>query len=194
MSKSGVKDLKQLFQQARGGDAAALQALCLELQASVREVFQRKFQDRAVIDDLCQETFVRFLGNIDHVKEAGKLRGFACKVAFHVLQDHFREKYRSTEESLPTEYAGSEQVPGQTSGPAAADTSESDRLIGELDLEEAMRQLSPKSREIMILKSQGFNYDEIAAQVDLSVSGVKMQVKRSLEYLRSVLLSVTFLA
>ncbi len=63
-----------------------------------------------------------------------------------------------------------------------------------MDLTEALNKLSEKSREIILLKSQGYDYEEISEQMGLSVSGVKMQVKRTLEQLRFSLLAVTFLA
>lgn len=192
MSKPDADNLEHLFLRVKQGDGAALQLLCKELQHVIREVFQRKFQDSALIDDLCQETFVRFLGNINHVKEPSKLKGFACKVAFHVLQDHFRRKYRNQEEAISLHDImvkdGAETRPHTE----PHDAGSSDDLIRELDLEDAMNKLSSKSREIMVLKSQGFSYDEIAREMSLSVSGVKMQVKRSLEFLRSILVSVTF--
>ena len=37
------------------------------------------------------------------------------------------------------------------------------------------------------MRADGYKYEEISAQTDLSVSGVKMQVKRNLDKLRSVL-------
>jgi len=194
MNKADPNNLAQLFLRSQRGDKAALQHLCKELQGVIREVFQRKFRDKALIDDLCQETFVRFLHNIENVKEPSKLKGFACKVAFHVLQDHFRQKYRTQEDVVSLHDNIMEDGAQPRSQPEAQDTESAARLVSTLDLEGAMKQLSPRSREIMVLKSQGFNYEEIAKEMNLSVSGVKMQVKRSLEFLRSILLCVTFFA
>jgi len=43
-----------------------------------------------------------------------------------------------------------------------------------VDLTEALNKLSEKSREIILLKSQGYDYEEISEQMGLSVNGVKM--------------------
>jgi DNA-directed RNA polymerase specialized sigma24 family protein len=56
-----------------------------------------------------------------------------------------------------------------------------------------VNQIPERSRKILMMKTQGYKYEEISAEMGLTVSGVKMQIKRSIEQLRSVLLDVTFL-
>ncbi len=63
-----------------------------------------------------------------------------------------------------------------------------------VDLERALAELPDKARQIILLRAEGHKYEEISTQVGLTVSGVKMQVKRNLEKLKSALLTVTFLA
>ena len=46
---------------------------------------------------------------------------------------------------------------------------------------------STQSRRILLMRADGYKYEEISAKTDLSVSGVKMQVKRNLAKLRSAL-------
>ncbi len=119
-----------------------------------------------------------------------KLTGFVAKVAFHVTQDHFRQKYRQREESLETDY---EEQPESKLKAAIVDLHPDERILNKLDLDEALGQLPEKSRAIIMMKSRGYNYEEISSEMDLSVSGVKMQVKRSMEQLRAALFTVTFL-
>ena len=76
---------------------------------------------------------------------------------------------------------------------AIADLHPDERILNKLDLDEALGQLPEKSRAIIMMKSRGYNYEEISSEMDLSVSGVKMQVKRSMEQLRAALFAVTFL-
>jgi DNA-directed RNA polymerase specialized sigma24 family protein len=56
-----------------------------------------------------------------------------------------------------------------------------------MDLRKALDQLPEQSRRILLMRADGYKYEEISAKTDLSVSGVKMQVKRNLAKLRSAL-------
>ncbi len=102
------------------------------------------------------------------------LRGFAIKIAIHVTQDYLRKKYRHPEEGL--------EVDKLVSGEDLAQT-----ILRRLDLQKALEQLSEQSRLILLMRADGYKYEEISAKTDLSVSGVKMQVKRNLAKLRLAL-------
>ncbi len=160
--------LAELLKKASAGDDAALNALCRELDPPIRKYFWRRFQNPDVVEELCQETFIRFL------RERMSLRGFIIKIAVHVTQDYLRKKYRHPEESL--------EVDEVTSGEDPAEA-----ILRRLDLHKALEQLPEQSRRILLMRADGYKYEEISAKTDLSVSGVKMQVKRNLAKLRSAL-------
>ena len=101
------------------------------------------------------------------------LRSFIIKVAIHVTQDYFRKKYRHPEEELEAE-----SVMSGDEDPAEA-------ILRRMDLRKALDQLPEQSRRILLTRADGHKYEEISAQTDMSVSGVKMQVKRNLVKLRS---------
>lgn len=180
-----TKNLAALLRDAQAGNQERLQLLCKELEKYLRGYFWKKFQDNVIVDDLCQETYIRFLKNLSTIREPMKLRGFVAKVALHVSQDYFKQKYRMKEERLESYY--SEEKKESHLKIKTDSNQEDENLLVKLDLEKALSQLSDKSREILTMKSQGYNYEEIAAKKDLTVSGVKMQVKRSLEQLRLIL-------
>lgn len=115
-----------------------------------------------------------------------KLTAFVAKVAFHVTQDHFRRKYRSREEALETDYQ-TEEGPQSRLKTEPVGNPVDLQVLDRIDLETALKQLPEKSRLILQLKTQGYKYEEIAEKTGLSVSGVKMQVKRSMEQLRKLL-------
>ena len=62
-------------------------------------------------------------------------------------------------------------------------------ILNRIDLNEAMATFPAKSKEILSMKAQGYNYEEISQQTGLSVSGVKMQVKRAFERMRKLLVA-----
>jgi len=174
------KDLAKLLRKAQKGDKDSLQKLCIEIDIIMRNYFQMKFHDSSLIDDLSQETQLRMLKNLSSIKEPMKIKNFVLKVSFHVVQDFFRQKYRKQEEELIEETHSSEQI------------RTSELIVNKLDLERAMSNLPEKTQQILKLKADGFKYEEISEAVNISVSGVKMQVKRGLERLKKSLFLVTF--
>jgi RNA polymerase sigma-70 factor (ECF subfamily) len=193
MSEQKKENLVQLLQNAQQGDRASLQELCKELERYIRGYFRQKFQSDDIIDDLAQETYIRLLGSLAAVHEPMKLRSFVTKVAVHVTQDYFRQKYRRREESIENSLAAASYQENDLPE-AIALTGPPDRILNKVDLEKALSQLPEKSRQIVLMSAEGYKYEEIAEELELSVSGVKMQIKRSLEKLRLALLDVTFLA
>ncbi len=177
--------LAELYSRAREGDRDALQELCKTLEKYVRGYFWQKFRNRTIVDDLSQETYLRLLNSLLLLRDPCKLKSFVAKVAVHVSQDYFREKYRNIEDNLDI-YNKEEEFEPQVRVKAEV-RQQDESILDRVDLEEALSELPEKAREILVLKSQGYNYDEIAADLKLTVSDVKMQVKRSLNTLRSVL-------
>ncbi|MFQ5751357.1 MAG: RNA polymerase sigma factor [bacterium] len=190
MQESKKNNLAHLLRKAQAGDRASLQLLCIELERYLRGFFWQRFQDNAIVDDLCQESYIRLLKNLEQIRDKMKLKSFVAKVALHVIQDHLRQKYRQKEEEL--EGYSKEEKQSEGTKLDIIDGSFDDCILSKVDLEAALNQLPEKSRNIIIMKSQGYNYEEISAEMGLTVSGVKMQVKRSMEQLRFTLLDVTF--
>ncbi|MFQ6115744.1 MAG: RNA polymerase sigma factor [bacterium] len=196
MEDQKKKILARLLKKAQAGDAASLQLLCKELEGYLRGYFRQKFQDNTIVDDLCQETYLRLLRNLLLIRDQMKLKSFVAKVALHVMQDHFRQKYRGREEDLEISYKGEVRDENQLKSEVkdeVIDCQNGSGILSKIDLEQALNQLPRKSREILLMKTHGYKYEEISAKTGLTVSGVKMQIKRSIEHLRSSLLLVTFL-
>jgi RNA polymerase sigma factor (sigma-70 family) len=151
-----------------------------------------KFRDNDIVDDLSQETYLRLLKNLTTIREPMKLRSFVAKVALHVTQDYFRGKYREKEEELEPHLL---TTPASESGlgHGSRETGHDNQTVRKVDLERAMAELPDKARQIILMRAEGHKYEEISAQVGLTVSGVKMQAKRNLEKLKTALLGVTFL-
>ncbi len=186
--KADQKAIARLLVKAQRGDSRSLQLLCQELESIIRDYFKARFRDPSVVDDLSQETYLQLLKNFSSIKEPMKLRNYVLKVAFHVTQTFFREKYRSTEEEFT-------EAPDRASlqqNPSLSHDSHARQVIDKMDMEKALEKLPEKTRQILIMKAEGYNYEEIAANMELSVSGVKMQVKRGMEKLKNSIFHVTF--
>ena len=138
-----------------------------------------------IVDDLSQETYLRFLKNISKIEEPLKIKGFVLKVAFHVMQDYFRQKYRKNENLFNAETPHNE-IKSSLYGSTNANT-DSDYVLRKVDLEVALNRLPEKTQQILRMKADGYRYEEIAKTLKLSLSGVKMQVKRGIVRLKAMI-------
>lgn len=187
--RSNGKKLAKLLERAQSGDQHSLEELCKELEDYIKGYFQLKFKNNEIVDDLCQETYLRLLKSILLIRDKMKLKNFVAKVALHVMHDYLRQKYRLKEESVEIDSDDNEKHGNLKKEVVDLLTDEFDDqgILSRIDLYNALDKLSEKSRNILLLRTQGLDYKEISAQTGLSVSGVKMQMKRSIEQLRLIL-------
>lgn len=186
------KDLGQLLRKAQKGDEKSLELICTELKDLMWRYFIRRFQDLNLINDLSQETYLRLLKNIPKIKEPMRLKNFVLKVAFHVTQDYFRQKYRKNEDQLIEEKFADTNSNVEMFQPVNQDIN-SDYILRKVDLEKAMEKLPNKTQQILQMRAEGYKYEEIAEEMKISESGVKMRVKRGMEKLKILIFNVTFL-
>ncbi len=85
MNSDPQKDLARLLRKAQAGDKFALQQLCIELEGYVRGFFWKKFRDNVIVDDLCQETFIRSAADKNNLANKVIFRGkFGVSSLFNV--------------------------------------------------------------------------------------------------------------
>ncbi len=174
------KQLADLVLKALNGNRESLELLCHKAGQFMRSYFLRKFQDENVVDDLCQETYFRLLKSFKNIQEPTKFKNFVLKTSFHVLQDFLRDKIKNTNTFSNNENKY-ETLDSRT-------LSSSKQIIESVDIKSALSKLPEKSQLILKLNSEGFKYHEIATMVNLSESAVKMQVKRSLKKIKSIMM------
>lgn len=184
MDENKTVELARLLKKAQAGDKTSLHLLCKELEKYIRDYFWHKFQDANIVDDLSQETYIRFLDSLTNIRENTKLISYVTKVAFHVTQNYFRDKYSKQEEQLETHYNNEQDKREGQIKSENADGNNGDIILDKIDLQEALKQLPEKSRSIITMRSSGYTFKEIAQEHGLTVSGVKMHFKRSLEQLK----------
>ncbi len=79
-----------LFQQARDGDADALDQLLRAHADAITAVCRRRLRSRVDADDAVQETMVRAMGALDAVKDEQRLKSYLCRIAERVCLDMMR--------------------------------------------------------------------------------------------------------
>ena len=140
--------------------------------------FFRLTLDRAASQDLTQNLFyrvIRYRESYDPVQ--GSFRSWIYRMARNVHIDYCKQE---------------QKVPGSRTDPMAMEEHTAEEMTGFTQdqyqrLDEALAQLAPDQREVLVLsRYQGLKYEEIARIRESSVAAVKVQVFRALRQLRSV--------
>ena len=166
----------KLIERARDGDASAVNAVLERLKPLFQAFFDRNARDRFRADDLVQNALLRVHKGLPDLVHADRFRSFAMKAAMFELHDMYRGRYSSKE-----------HLPDPEKSPPVAGPSSSHAAGLSLDVERALKSLSPRARRIIELKEYGYRYREIAVMLDTTEAAVKMQVKRAFANMRAAL-------
>lgn len=168
-----VGDAALAAQAAALGDAAAFETLMRRHEQRILYVLLRLSGDRALAEDLCQETFLRAWRKLDTFQGTGSFAGWLLRLAHNVfLAD--RRRMRTTAERTMEDPLQAAAVPPsealQESGP---------------DLDRLLAVVSPDERQLLILSyAAGLSASEIAAMLGASAGTVKSQIHRAKQKIR----------
>ena len=157
--------------------ARAQIAVCVEREVCMLEKIIKKYYDeifhycyhnvcnRAAAEDLCQDTFVSFIGHYAEVRNMGKAKNYLYTIAKNKCKDYYKKKTPIFMEDVPEQ--------------------EGDARMEELVIVRQMVMSLPEAfREAVVLRYfQNLKYPEIAAILGISLSLAKYRVKQGLELL-----------
>lgn len=143
----------------------------------------RRVGDRALAEDLAQETFLRawraraeFRGADDH-GEGSSMRGWLCAIAANVVHDHARRQRRRPTEVPEPQHL---DIP-DGSGDVGDRVVQAESLAR---LRAALVALPPRQREMFLLRERdGLSYRDIAMALDCPVGSVMSGLSRARERL-----------
>ena len=159
------------------GDEAAFTLLVREHGRAVFGVVFRRVGDRALAEDLAQETFLgAWRARTQRRGGDAGARGWLCAIAANVARDHLRARRRRPLESE----AVYSDIPTVKDDPAsAAQASESLE-----QLRAALERLPAAHREMFLLRERdGLSYKEIAAVMKCPIGSVMSGLARARERL-----------
>lgn len=165
----------QLIRRAAEGDGNAFAALVRSHQSRLRGFLRRMTRgDHALADDLAQETFLEAHRKIAGYRAEGSFAAWLYAIAYsRYLMEARRRKLEPLHE---TEEPHPECLPPEKAGAL------------KLDLERAMRQLSPPERAALTLCfALGFSHEEAATALAVPLGTVKSHVARGREKLKAML-------
>jgi RNA polymerase sigma-70 factor (ECF subfamily) len=149
--------------------------------------FNRLTGDRESSRDLTQMVFERLLRYRRSYKSGARFRPWMFQIARNVLADHWKRSARMPADSFDENESGDLEQASQAA--TGSEPSWRQERAGR-ELREAMAQLRPADREVLVLsRFHGMRYDEIALVMKKSVTAVKTQSHRALMALREIYFS-----
>ncbi len=162
-------------QAAKLGDSDAFETLMRRHEKRIFHLLQRLTRDRAIAEELCQDTFLRAWRKLGSFEGRGAFAGWLSKLAYNVFLQHVRRRPRPARSLDDPQQAG------------AADTA----LVGpgmaleSPDLDRLLAAVAPPERDLLILTyAAGLSASEIAAMLGTSTGTVKSQIHWAKEKIR----------
>jgi len=168
--------------QVRDGSVAAFQALYERHHRSLFSFLLRLLADRPTAEDLLQEAFLRVYLHRETYQPTAAFRTWLFTIARNLAVDHLRRGGIAWERPGNKEqFAG---IPDASPSPLQhVETGE--RLE---QLEDAVRQLPPSQREMLLLsRYAGLSHAEIAEVTGSSPAAIRVALHRTLSRLRNLL-------
>ena len=173
-----------LVARARDGDMDSFAVLVERYERPITNFCQRMVRSREDAEDLTQETFVRVHRYLHRLRPEAKfstlLFGIARNLALNLIRDSGR-RGRGVTFSLTDKDMQEKALEDESLRPdRSARLREIDSMI-----EEGMALLSPKHREVLILRElNGLDYSTIAEIVNCKKGTVKSRIARAREQFR----------
>ncbi|HVS98464.1 MAG TPA: RNA polymerase sigma factor, partial [Puia sp.] len=160
------------------GHLSELTALFERYHVNLYNFFLRLTLDRAASQDMTQNLFYRVIRyRQSYDPSMGSFRSWIYRMARNVHADFCKKE---------------QKTPGGSTDPSVVEEQTADEATGFTQdqfqrLDEALAQLAPDQREVLVLsRYQGLKYEEIARIRESSVAAVKVQVFRALRRLRTL--------
>ncbi len=189
------KDLQSLSDQevvalARGGRESAYRELLRRYERPVFSLIYRMVRDRALAEDLSQDTFVKVLNALESYRPEYKFSSWIFKIANNVAIDQLRKRELDT---LSLDGAPDARTQQEIQATAFQATDRSETPLAELEarelgsmIEVAIGRLRPEYRACILLRHvEGRSYEEIAEALDLPLGTVKTYIHRARHELRA---------
>ncbi len=164
-----------LWNRIQAGDKSALKALFELHYPGICQTIHRYVADRALVEDLAQEVFVRFWEKRQQITITVSIQAYLRRMAVNEALAWLRRHKHWEEELTPETSAGLD--------PSA----EEHFMHGELQrsIVEAIDTLPPKCRTVFQLsRFEELTYQEIADQMGISIKTVENQMGKALRILR----------
>jgi RNA polymerase sigma-70 factor, ECF subfamily len=171
--------------QALGGSQAAFEQIVRRYQRPVLSLLVRLTGDRALAEDLAQETFVKAYRNLAAFDVTRRLSAWILRIAHNTGIDAMRRR-RIRAVSLDTGSRPDDPTPAEPAAPLTPDPVE--RVALQRALEAALATLRPDQREAVALRyEEGLSFDEIGQVLRIPEVTARSHVHRARKELARLL-------
>jgi len=163
----------ELLEASRRGEREAFGALIERYQGVVCAVSYSRTGDRALSEDVAQDTFLAAWRQLDQLREAGRLRAWLCGIARNLA----RKARLRVEREAPTE-ALSTTCGGENPFDQVAEV-EAERVV-----RDALTRVPETYRDVLVLYYREHrSVGEVARMLDLSEAATLQRLSRGRKYL-----------
>jgi len=166
---------ENIMVQVRNGNLAQMSLLFDRYNEKLFNFFLKMSGNRALAEDLTQNTFYRAIKYKHTFAETSKFKSWIYQIARNIYNDHYNENKTWNTDFVKVENLTDSQFTLQH---------ENANVEFEL-LDMALAKLSETDRQLVVLsKFQGLKYDEISQITGVSVAAIKVQMHRIIKKLR----------
>lgn len=173
---------EELIAEVLGGATASFGDLTSRYRRAVEHWCRRFFADREIIQDLCQESFIRVFTGLPGYRAEMPFRGWLRAITVNVCYDELRRRVRRPEE-LIGDLGQAEQAWIQLVNEATPETilqAAEESAAAEGLARRLLDHLRPEDRVVLTLKeSEGLSIAEIAGIMGWSEAKVKIRAFRA---------------
>ncbi|MBR5074637.1 MAG: RNA polymerase sigma factor [Bacteroidales bacterium] len=195
MAKTGLKhirskeymDVAQIVSYAKDGQQLAFTMLFDRYYVQLMNYLKRNFTSiqkelSEEVEDICMDTFNKAFMNIASYDERYKFSTWLYRIGLNCLTDFLRRSHNSI---IDTSASDS----GEVGNVLSPDTPEENLIVSQ-QIEKTMKaidRLPDIYKDVMLLYIEGYALDDIADELDISLSNTKIRVKRGKDFLAEAL-------
>lgn len=167
--------------EAKEGDLHAFEQLVQEHQKRIVADCRCMTRDESGAEDLAQEVFVKAFFGLRGFEQRSSFRHWLQRIKVHHCLNHIKK--RQAKETVPIDEEGMEACEQLQVQPTAHRDSEA--MDDRRQITEILDSLPPGLRIALIMRDMDeLSYEEIAAELGIGLSAVKMRISRAREEFR----------
>lgn len=175
----------RLVAAALAGSQSAFERIVRRYERPIVGLLVRLTGDRALAEELAQDTFVKAFRNLSAFDPSRRLSSWLFRISHNAGVDALRRA--SAAQNRPASLVGSEALPTDLPAPPEPDPVER-RALGEA-IRQAFARLRPDQRTAIVLRyEEGLPFDDIARVLGIAEATARSHVHRARKQLAQVLI------
>jgi RNA polymerase sigma factor (sigma-70 family) len=180
-----------LISRARQGDQNAQGKLVQLWYKRIYNFSYKFFLDHDLAMEVAQKSFISMCKNVGSLQDTARFKSWLYKIAVNYCREEARKRKGNRSLSFDVVWnREAEESPRWESSSQRYDNPERQYHHGEVSdiLQEALMQLNPEQREVVIMKEfEGLKFREIAEVLNISENTVKSRMYYGLDGLKKIL-------